>query len=180
MARSPLQEEIKKRHPFACPEEEATLNLVRTLDHLQQEWGRLFVGHGVTGPQYNVLRILRGTDGHGLPCQEIAGRMVTRMPDVTRLVDRLVAAGLVERRRTVEDRRVVLVTITRRGLDLLARLDEPVQELHRLQLGHLSRAELAELNRLLVKVRWPDGSPGRGTEAPPGREVDARPQSQGR
>jgi DNA-binding MarR family transcriptional regulator len=157
MAKSSLQEEIGKRHPFESPEEEATLNLVRTLDHLQQEFVLLFGEHGVSGPQYNVLRILRSVGGEGLPCQEIAGRMITRMPDITRLVDRLEAAGFVERRRTAEDRRVVLVTITRAGLDVLARLDAPVRELHRRQLGHLSRADLAELNRLLVKVRRPGG-----------------------
>jgi DNA-binding MarR family transcriptional regulator len=157
MAKSPLQEEIGKRHPFESPEEEATLNLVRTLDYLTQDFAPLFAEHGVSGPQYNVLRILRGVGGDGLPCQEIAGRMITRMPDITRLVDRLEAAGFVERRRTEADRRVVLVAITRAGLDVLARLDAPVRELHRRQLGHLSRAELAELNRLLVKVRRPGG-----------------------
>ena len=155
MAKSALQEEINKRHPFECPEQEATLNLVRTMDHLGQEFARLFHEHGLSGPQYNVLRILRGVGGAGLPCGEIAGQMVTHMPDITRLVDRLEAAGLVERRRTEEDRRVVLVTITPAGLDVLARLDRPVLDLHRRQLGHLTRAELAELNRLLVKARRP-------------------------
>jgi DNA-binding MarR family transcriptional regulator len=155
MAKSALQEEINKRHPFECPEEEAALNLVRTVDHLGQEFSRLFHEHGVSGPQYNVLRILRGVGGDGLPCVDIAGQMITRMPDITRLVDRLEAAGLVERRRTEEDRRVVLVRITPAGLDVLSRLDRPVLDLHRRQLGHLSRAELAELNRLLVKARRP-------------------------
>jgi DNA-binding MarR family transcriptional regulator len=155
MAKSALQEEISKRHPFECPEEEAALNLLRTVDHLGQEFTRLFHEYGISGPQYNVLRILRGVGGEGLPCVDIAGRMITRMPDITRLVDRLEAAGLVARRRTEEDRRVVLVTITAAGLELLARLDRPVLDLHRRQLGHLTRAELAELNRLLVKARRP-------------------------
>jgi DNA-binding MarR family transcriptional regulator len=155
MAKSALQEEINKRHPFEGPEEEAALNLLRTVDHLGQEFARLFHEHDVSGPQYNVLRILRGVGGDGLPCVDIAGQMITRMPDITRLVDRLEAAGLVERRRTEEDRRVVLVTITAAGLALLARLDRPVLDLHRRQLGHLTRAELAELNRLLVKARRP-------------------------
>src|SRR5690349_19708554 len=155
MAKSALQEEINKRHPFECPEQEAALNVVRTADHLGQEFTRLFHGHGISGPQYNVLRILRGVGGDGLPCVDIAGQMITRMPDITRLVDRLEAAGLVARRRTEEDRRVVLVRITPAGLELLARLDRPVLDLHRRQLGHLTRAELAELNRLLVKARRP-------------------------
>lgn len=153
MGKSVLQEELKKRRPFDCPEQEAALNLARTQDYLLQPFARLFAGHGISPPQYNVLRILRGAGGDGLPCQEIAGRMVTRMPDITRLVDRLEGAGLVERRRTREDRRVVLVSIRQRGRDLLGRLDEPVLELHRRTLGHLSRAELQELNRLLVKAR---------------------------
>jgi DNA-binding MarR family transcriptional regulator len=153
MAKSVLQEELRKQNPFDAPEQEAALNLVRTCDHVQQEFGRLFNAHGISGPQYNVLRILRGVGGEGLPSLEIAGRMITRMPDITRLVDRLEQAGLVRRSRTREDRRVVLVKITPAGLDLLSRLDEPVLDLHRRLLGHLSRKELAELNRLLVKAR---------------------------
>jgi DNA-binding MarR family transcriptional regulator len=155
MAESALQEEINKRHPFECPEEEAALNLLRTVDHLGQDFTRLFHEHGISPPQYNALRILRGVGGDGLPCVEIAGRMITRMPDITRLVDRLEAAGLVERRRTEQDRRVVLVKVTSAGRDILARLDRPVLDLHRRQLGHLTRPELAELNRLLVKARRP-------------------------
>jgi DNA-binding MarR family transcriptional regulator len=158
MAKSDLQAEIRKKHPFDCPEQEAALNLVRTQDYLQQDFARLFSEHGVSGPQYNVLRILRGHGGDGLPCQEIAAQMVTRMPDITRLVDRLEQAGLVRRARIEQDRRVVLVKITRAGLDLLARLDKPLLDLHRRQLRHLTREELAELNRLLVKVRRPDGA----------------------
>jgi DNA-binding MarR family transcriptional regulator len=155
MTRSPLQIELHKKNPFDSPEQEACLNLVRTLDHIQQDCSRLFEEHDISGPQYNVLRILRGNGGDGLPCQEIVRQMVTRMPDITRLVDRLVEAALVERCRTDEDRRVVLVKITRAGLKLLDGLDQPILDLHKRQLGHLSRAELAELNRLLVKARRP-------------------------
>jgi DNA-binding MarR family transcriptional regulator len=155
MAKSVLQGELRKRNPFDAAEQEASLNLARTHDHVQQEFARLFSAHGVSGPQYNVLRILRGVGGAGLPCLEIAAQMVTRMPDVTRLVDRLEGAGLVQRARTDRDRRVVLVKVTKAGLDLLARLDKPVLDLHRRLLGHLSRAELDALNRLLVKARRP-------------------------
>jgi DNA-binding MarR family transcriptional regulator len=98
------------------------------------------------------LRILRGA-GEPLPCQEIASRMITRLPDITRLVDRLLEAGLVERSRTPMDRRLVLTTITAAGLRLLAAIDDPLLRLQREQLGHLTRSELAELNRLLVKAR---------------------------
>jgi DNA-binding MarR family transcriptional regulator len=160
MPRSVLQEELRKRGAFASAEQEACLNLLRTHDHVEAEFARLFQQHNLSAPQYNVLRILRGARDEqgaeeGLPCLEIAARMITRMPDITRLVDRLEAARppLVERSRTAEDRRKVLVKITRAGLDLLARLDGPVLDLHARLLGHLSRAELAELNRLLVKAR---------------------------
>ena len=154
MARSVLQDELKKRNPFDAPEQEVALNLARTAERLQAEFSRLFKAHGITGAQYNVLRILRGA-GAELPCLEIAGRMITHLPDITRLVDRLEAAGLVERYRTDEDRRLVLVRITKPGLRVLGELDAPVLELHRRQLGHLTPEELAELNRLLVKARQP-------------------------
>ena len=152
MTRPSLQDEIKKRNPFDSPEQEVALNLARTDDRLQAGFARLFKRHGITGAQYNVLRILRGA-GEPLPCQEIAGRMVTHLPDITRLVDRLEQAGLVERSRTSEDRRLVLTRITEPGRRLLGELDEPVLQLHKLQLGHLTADELAELNHLLVKAR---------------------------
>ncbi len=160
MARRTLQDEIKKRNPFDSPEEEATLNLARTADRLFAEGARLLKEHGITGSQYNVLRILRG-EGKALPCLEIASRMITQLPDITRLVDRLEAAGLVVRSRTPEDRRVVLIRITDAGLRLLGQLDEPIKEMHRRQLGHLTREELAELNRLLVKARNPESPAAR-------------------
>lgn len=157
MARRGLQDEIKKRNPFDCPEQEVALNLARTADRLMAGGACLLKRHGITGPQYNVLRILRGA-GESLPCQEIVGRMITQLPDVTRLVDRLEAAGLVVRSRTPEDRRLVLTSITEAGLRLLAELDEPIIQMHKAQLGHLTREELAELNRLLVKARNPTES----------------------
>lgn len=153
MPNSTLQEEIRKRKPFERPEEEAHLNLQRTADRLAEPFERLMGEFNLSGPQYNVLRILRGHGGKGLPCSEIVGQMLTRMPDMTRLVDRLEQAGLVQRCRTAEDRRVVLVCITPAGLEVLAKLDKPIRELHLVTLGHLTRAELAELNRLLVKAR---------------------------
>ncbi len=153
MAQSELQQELGKRDPFEFAEQEAHLNLLRTQDFLIQEFERLFNEHGISAPQYNLLRILRGHGGAGLPCLEIAKNMIHRMPDITRLADRLEQAGLIERRRTQEDRHVVLITITQTGLDLLSRLDDPVLAVHKRQLGHLTAAELAELNRLLVKAR---------------------------
>jgi DNA-binding MarR family transcriptional regulator len=155
LARPGLQDELKKRLPFDSPEQEAMLNLLRTNDTFELEFVRLFRQHGLSPPQYNILRILRGSGGEGLPCLEVAGRMVTCVPDITRLIDRLERAGLVARTRSNEDRRVVQVSILARGLDLLKALDEPVLALHKRLIGHLSRDELAELNRLLVKARNP-------------------------
>ena len=155
MARSVLQTELRKKKPFDCPEQEATLNLLRTSDFLARDAAALFERHGISTPQFNVLRILRGQRGAGLPCQEIVAQMVTQTPDITRLVDRLEAAGLAIRARTAADRRVVLVHITKQGLSLLKRLDAPVLDLHRRQMDHLKPAEIAELNRLLVKLRQP-------------------------
>lgn len=158
--RSALQAEIKKRDPFDVAEQEVFLNLAKTADYLQGDFARLFKTRGISQAQYNVLRILRGA-GTELPCLEVAGRMISHLPDITRLVDRLEAGGLVERCRTQEDRRLVLVKITERGRQLLAELDEPTLDLHRRQLGHLSADEKAELNRLLVKARRPpDGGAG--------------------
>ena len=152
---SALQSEIKKRRPFETTEEELHLNLLRTADAVGGEFARLFKEKGVSPPLYNVLRILRG-EGRPLPCLEVAGRMITRLPDITRLVDRLETSGLVARSRTEEDRRVVLISITDAGLSLLATLDAPIAALNKTRLGHLTPAEQAELNRLLVKARHPE------------------------
>lgn len=164
MARSTLQQEIRKRRPFDLPEEEALLNLRRSASMLGNRHERFLKAFGISEPQYNALRILRGAKAGGdaaLPCLEVAGRMIAAVPDITRLVDRMEHAGFVERRRTKEDRRVVLVSITKAGMELLARIDKPLHELIKQQLGHLSRSELATLNRLLVKARQPDDSPSR-------------------
>jgi DNA-binding MarR family transcriptional regulator len=154
-----LAGEIKKRRPFAHPEQEAALNLMRTADWLGLAFGRLFRQHGLSAPQYNVLRILRG-EGAPLPSLEIAARMVTGVPDITRLIDRLEGAGLVARRRCDEDRRVVYVALTDAGVAALATLDGPVLELHRTLLGHLRREDLEALSRLLVLARQGGASPG--------------------
>ena len=114
MGRSVLQDELKKKNPFDAPEQETALNLARTAERLQAEFSRLFKAHGITGSQYNVLRILRGA-GAELPCLEIAGRMITHLPDITRLVDRLEAAGLVARVAVPGDRRSLHVQLTEAG-----------------------------------------------------------------
>lgn len=150
-----LRSELRKKGPYSAPEEELSLNLQRTHGLVVGPVARFLRLRGISPPLYNILRILRGQDGEGLPCQEISGRMVTREPDVTRLVDKLVRDGLATRQRSPQDGRVVLVAITARGRRLLAKLDDPVRELHRDTLGHLQRDEMNELNRLLVKARQP-------------------------
>jgi DNA-binding MarR family transcriptional regulator len=149
---SRLQRDIKKKQPFASPEQEAALNLARTNDRIQIRFERLFREYGLTPSQYNILRILRG-EGTPLPVLEIAERTVTVVPGITGLVDRLERSGFVARRRCTEDRRVIYVEITAAGLDVLARLDGPVQELHKSLMSHLSKKEVADLIRLLEKVR---------------------------
>jgi len=151
-----LQDELQKREPFACVEQEAILNLFRTSDRLHHRFARLFREYGLTPSQYNILRILRG-EGKPLPCLEIAQRTITVVPGITGLIDRLENATppLVSRQRSEEDRRIVNVSITQAGLDVLGRLDAPLLELHRKAMAHFSPEELAELIRLLEKTRQP-------------------------
>src|SRR5689334_19169841 len=154
MAGGRLQRELKKKRPFDSPEQEAMLNIARTADRFGICFSRLFREHGLTPSQYNVLRILRG-EGKPLPILEVADRMLAAVPGITGLIDRLEGMGLLDRERSTEDRRVVYVAITPKGLDLLGRLDGPVEALHRRLIGHLSPAELRELIRLLEKARQP-------------------------
>jgi len=113
---------------------------------------RILKTEDLSATQYNVLRILRGSPD-GLPCGEIANRMITRDPDITRLLDRLERRGLISRCRETKDRRMVMAGITPDGLKLLARLDEPVGDAHRKQLGHLGRERLRALTELLHAAR---------------------------
>jgi DNA-binding MarR family transcriptional regulator len=165
---SNLAHEIGKRDAFASPEQEAFLNLVRTESRLAAECERLFKSYSLSASTYNVLRILRGSGPRGATCSQIGEHLVAQVPDVTRLIDRLADAGLVERTRIAEDRRVVLIRITRKGLDLLSRLDRPTMDLHRRQLGHMSPTELGELSRLLYKARHPEAAtPGAVSSSAP-------------
>ena len=147
-----LQRELKKRGPFASLEQESILSIARTGDQLFIRAERLLREHGLTGPQYNVLRILRG-EGKPLPMQEIASRTVQVVPGITGLVDRLETAGLVRRERSTEDRRVIFVGITPKALELLAGLDEPLLALEKKLLGGLTEAEQRQLLELLEKIR---------------------------
>ena len=153
---STLSQELKKRQPFSSAEQEAVLNLFRTSDRIQIRFTRLFRDYGLTPSQYNILRILRG-EGAPLKVLDIAERTITVVPGITGLIDRLERVDLVRRERSRQDRRVVYVAITERGLELLARLDSPLSELHADVLRQLSRAEVQELIRLLEKAR--EGNP---------------------
>jgi DNA-binding MarR family transcriptional regulator len=147
-----LQQESRKREPFGSAEQEAVLNLFRTSDRLQHRFARLFREFDLTPSQYNILRILRG-EGKPLPCLEIAHRTITVVPGITGLIDRLEEAKLVSRQRDDRDRRVVKVSITAAGEEVLRKLDEPLLELHRKVMSHFSAGELAELSKLLEKAR---------------------------
>ena len=147
-----LQQELKKKKPFDSPEQEAILNILRTNDQFQNRFGRLLREFGMTSSQYNVLRILRG-EGQPMPCLEIASRMIQVVPAMTGLLDRLEKQRLVGRERCTEDRRIVYVTLTDKASRLLGSMDERVMNEHRALIGHLSRAELKELSRLLEKAR---------------------------
>lgn len=150
-----LQHEIKQSRPFDDLRIEAYLNLLRTADLLQRLVEGVLKPHGLTQPQYNVLRILRGAGAAGLPVGEIGARLITHDPDITRLVDRLERRALVERGRATEDRRVVLVRITADGLTLLADadLDRQRTAAHATSLGRLSDADLATLIDLCERIR---------------------------
>lgn len=153
-----LQRELGKRLPFQSAEQEAFLNIMRTASLLTGSFQRLFREHQLSESTYNALRILRGatqdpSSKGSRTCSQIGEHLVAQVPDVTRLIDRLEQLGFAERLRSEQDRRVVYVRITRAGLAALEELDKPVMELHRSQLGHMSKSELAELSRLLVKAR---------------------------
>jgi DNA-binding MarR family transcriptional regulator len=148
-----LLDEIQQRKPFAGLEEEALLNLWRTYEVLARASDEFFKAHGITGTQYNVLRILRGAGPGGATCGQIAERMIKADPDITRLLDRMEQRGLIVRARDSKDRRVVLTRISAAGAKLLAGLDKPAADLVRSQLGGLGRKKLQELVSLLEQVR---------------------------
>ncbi len=148
-----LQSEIKQTRPFASPEQEAFLGIGRTWAVLEHAVSEFLKPYGLTPTQYNVLRILRGAGKDGLCRAEVIERMLTKVPDVTRLLDRLEAAGHITRERDGEDRRYVTTRITKAGLKLLAELDDPVREMDRRLLGSLDKAELSRLTDLLGRIR---------------------------
>lgn len=148
-----LRQEIKQAAPFSSPEQEVFLNLVRTAAVLEHAVEDGLKSWGLTLTQYNALRILRGAGPNGLCRNDIRDRLIRPVPDTTRLLERLVDAGLVERAREGDDRRFVTTRITRQGLSRLRQMDGPVADMHRAHLGHVSPADLRRLADLLETVR---------------------------
>lgn len=156
MAIRGLQAELKQGKPFRSLEEEAHLNIARTAAVLEHALSQALKPFDITPTQYNVLRILRGAGAEGLCRNEVGGRLVTRVPDVTRLLDRMEETGLLARERGTSDRRYVTARISPQGLAILERLDGEICRIHRRQLGHLDKQQLRELIELLTAVRGAD------------------------
>jgi DNA-binding MarR family transcriptional regulator len=150
---SDLRTELRQRKPFASREEEAYLSVVRTGAQLLDAIEQLLKPYGITATQYNVLRILRGGGSEGLCRHELRDRLLTRMPDVTRLLDRMEDAELVVRTRDETDRRLVATRLTPRGRRLVDQLDSVVTEEHGRLLGHLTQDQLETLIELLALAR---------------------------
>ncbi len=140
---------------FDSPEQEAFLNLWRTYDRLRALEDELFAGFELTPQLYNLLRLLKAARPDAVPTLALADRLVSRAPDVTRMLDKLEARGLVSRVRSAEDRRSVLVEATDAGLALLARIAAPLRACHAKQLGHLAPNDLERLTELLKAARAP-------------------------
>jgi len=131
------------------------VSVMRTADALSRGAEALLKPFNLSGTQYNVLRILRGAGEQGLACREVGCKLISRDPDITRLLDRMESRGLIARAREKDDRRVVKTRITLEGLRLLQELDEPVRELHRRQMRHLTAKQLKQLSILLDRTREP-------------------------
>jgi DNA-binding MarR family transcriptional regulator len=150
---SPLQREIRQGKPFRSRGQEVVVALLRTADLVRRTVGRTLEPFDITVQQYNVLRILRGAGEQGLPTLEIAERMIEQAPGVTRLLDRLEVKGLVRRQRCAQDRRQVLCWLTPPGLELVERLDEPVDSADAEAVAMLTPEEQDRLLRMLDAVR---------------------------
>lgn len=153
---APLLEEIRQTRPFRSPAEEAYLGLLRTADLLRRRISDEIAAMGITHQQYNVLRILAGTHPESLPTLEVADRMIEQAPGITRLLDRLVDKGLVDRKRCETDRRQMHCRITPAGLDLLDRLQHPVLNAVETVFRCIGPARVAQLTELLDELRAGD------------------------
>ena len=152
MPSASLRQQLKKKGPFDSLEQEAMLSILRTSDLLENRLARLLREFDLTPSQYNAMRIMRG-EAVPMPCLEVAERMIQVAPAITRVVDQLVARGLVIKQQSGEDRRVYLVELTSSGTRLLKKLDEPIRSLHQSLLGHVSKADLQTINGILENAR---------------------------
>jgi len=134
-------------------EEQVFVAVLKAADHLGQQAEQMLKSHGLTGTQYNVLRILRGAGPEGLPCKSVGDRMISHDPDMTRLLDRMEKRGLISRERQKDDRRVVKTRVTPQGLEILKKLDTPVRAMHKEQFAHISAGKLKQLAELLEEIR---------------------------
>jgi DNA-binding MarR family transcriptional regulator len=142
---------VKQHAPLPVPDR-AFIALQKAADKLALQAEQLVKSNGLTGAQYNVLRILRGAGPDGLACSTISERMISHDPDMTRLLDRMEKRDLITRQRQTDDRRVVKTRITSGGLELLNGLDHPVRELHKEQFAHMGTARVKELADLLEEI----------------------------
>ncbi len=156
---SRLQDELQQTKAFGSLRQEAILQMARSSAVFSHSWEQYLRGFGITGTQYNVLRILRGAGDAGLSRHAVSCRMVTRVPDVSRLLDRMTAGGLVTRARGTDDRRKVNTAITPKGLSILAELDVPSLRVPDEQLGHMSDEHIRRLIELLEEARAPHIAP---------------------
>lgn len=148
---------MNSRSKPACPgatgiEDQAFVAILKAADALAAQAEQLIKSCGLTGAQYNVLRILRGAGPEGLPCNGISERMISRDPDMTRMLDRMENRLWITRERQKEDRRVVKARITEEGLKLLKKLDVPVRELHKNQFKHMSATRQKTLLELALQM----------------------------
>ena len=150
-----LLDELHQRKPFISLAQEAHLSVARTDAKLLDGLEQVLKPHGIGATQYNVLRILRGAGADGLCRNDLRDRLLTRMPDVTRLLDRMEKAGLVTRERDTADRRLVTTRLTEQGRELVDALDGPIAEEHQRRLSHLTEEKLRTLVRLLALARRP-------------------------
>jgi DNA-binding MarR family transcriptional regulator len=142
----------KNNHLPGQLEEATYVAILRAADSLSQLPDQIIKGAGLTSAQYNVLRILRGAGPEGLPCNVIAERMISRDPDMTRMLDRMEKSHLITRQRQKDDRRVIEVRVTEEGLKLLKKLDTPIRDAHKEQFHHIGPARLKSLSQLLDEL----------------------------
>lgn len=153
MSKSPAEPAATSR--FDSLEQEVFLNLWRTYDRLKAIEEQVFGEFDLSAQQYNTLRLLRSARPDAMPTLVLGSRLISRAPDMTRLLDRLEQRGLLGRERRPDNRRVVEVRITPRGMELLDAIGEAVRDCHGRQLGHMNEKQLQRLTLLLKEARRP-------------------------